>query len=623
MSPSLPPLRVALAGQVDHGKSTLVARLLIATGGLPPEQVARLEEYSRRRGVGVEISFLLDALALERDQAVTVDASQAIVRLPGRELRLIDVPGHQEFLRNMITGAATADAALLVVDAAEGVQAQTLRHLRLLGLLGVRRLVVAVNKMDRVGYAEEAFIGVRDRLLAIARDAEKSAFADGGEAVVAVVPVSAAEGEGIAAPSPRMPWHVGPALTDALEALVPDASRPSFLRLPVQDVYRPSDDRVIVGRVESGRLAVGDTLRFLPSGQSARLSRFVHWPAGETHESRAGQSVAIVLEEDLVVHRGDLATLVHDSPPLTQRASALVFWLGAEPLRAGTALRVKCGTRIVAATVSSVETVTDLETLAQMRADALKTNDIGRIVLTLSEPVPVDFDTPASPAGRAVLLSGFDTVGGALWSTATDAGTSPAGETMGSSSRVSEGRRQRRVGHAGGVLWLTGLPGAGKSTLATAAEARLFDNGYLPSILDGDTLRAGISADLGFSPGDRAEQVRRVAHVASLLARAGTMCIVALVSPYRTDRSRARAIIGDPFREIYVSAGVDVCQQRDPKGMYRRALAGDIAHFTGVSDPYEAPDCPDLIIDTAHLSVDDAVEQLVSYIHHVFPLIGG
>lgn len=623
MSTSLPPLRVALAGQVDHGKSTLVARLLIAAGGLPPEQIARLEEYSRRRGVGVEISFLLDALALERDQAVTVDASQAIVRLPGRELRLIDVPGHQEFLRNMITGAATADAALLVVDAAEGVQAQTLRHLRLLDLLGVRRLVVAVNKMDLVGYTEEAFTRVRHRLLEVVRDLETRGATDDSAAIVAVIPVSAAEGEGISAASSRMPWHTGPALTDALEALAPDASRPAFLRLPVQDVYRQGDDRVIVGRVESGCLAVGDVVRFLPSGQSARVARFVAWPSRESRETRAGQSVGLVLEDDLVVHRGDLASLVHDSPPLTQRASALAFWLGSEPLQAGTALRVKCGTRIVGAMVSSVEAVTDLETLAQVRADALKTNDIGRIVLTLSEPVPVDFDTPASPAGRAVLLSGFDTVGGALWSTAATPGAPQADGALVSSSRVPEKRRQRRVGHAGGVVWLTGLPGAGKSTLATAAEERLFDTGYLTSILDGDTLRAGISADLGFSPGDRAEQVRRVAHVASLLARAGTVCIVALVSPYRTDRNRARAIVGPPFREIYVSAGVDVCRQRDPKGMYRRAMAGDIAHFTGVSDPYEAPDSPDLIIDTAHLSVEDGVEQLVSYIHHVFPLLEG
>ena len=608
-SPSAPPLRIALAGQVDHGKSTLVARLLIAAGQLSPEQEARLEEHSRRRGTSLEISFLLDALALERDQAVTVDASQAILRLPDREVRLIDVPGHLEFLRNMVTGAATADAALLVVDAAEGVQAQTLRHLRLLHLLGVQRLVVAVNKMDLAGYDETAFARVRDRLcVVLGESAHGTAF----------IPVSAAEGEGVATTSTRMPWHSGPPLTEAIAALAPVDSRPPVLRLPVQDVYRLGDDRVIVGRLESGRLVVGDTVRFLPSGQSSCVERFVCWPHHDTTEASAGQSVGFVLTDDLVVHRGDLATLAHDSPPLTQRASALAFWLGTEPLQAGTALRVKCGTRIVPATVSSIESVTDLETMAPIRARALKTSDIGRIMLTLSEPLPVDFDTPASPAGRAVLMSGFETVGGGLWSTAGETAVDAEDKAVTSLSRVDDERRRRRVGHPGAVIWLTGLPGAGKSTLAAAAEARLFEAGYLPSLLDGDTLRAGISADLGFSPGDRAEQVRRVAHVAGLLARAGTVCLVALVSPYRTDRARARAIVGPSFREIYVSTALEFCQARDPKGMYKRALAGQLPGFTGVSDPYEIPESPDLIIDSGHLSVDDSVEQLVTYIQHAF-----
>lgn len=611
------PLRVALAGQVDHGKSTLVARLLMSTGDLPPAQVERLEAYSRGRGVDLEISYLLDALRLERDQAVTVDATLAILRLPEREVRLVDVPGHAEFLRNMITGAATAEAALLVVDAVEGVQAQTLRHLRLLHLLGVSALTVAVNKMDRVGYDAAAFHRVRERV----REA-LDALGDGALGRgPAVVPVSASTGEGVAAPSARMPWHEGPALTEALVALAPSRTPDTSLRLPVQDVYRHGETRVIVGRVESGSVRAGALLRFQPGGQTSRVARLVGWPDETPAEATAGQSVGIVLEDDVVVARGDLACPPHEAPPLTRRAAALAFWLGPEPLCTGTALRVKSGTRIVPATVTGVTSATDLSTLAAVPAAILQPGDIGHIVLSTSEPLPVDFDRPTSPAGRAVLMNGFDTAGGALWTASTPSSNATEANDGALASSVPERLRTRRVGHSGAVIWLTGLPGAGKSTLATAAETRLFEQGYLPFVLDGDTLRTGISADLGFSPGDRAEQVRRVAHMSALLAQAGTICLVALVSPYRADRQRARTIAGCGFREIFVSTSVEICRARDPKGMYKRAVAGEIPNFTGVSDPYETPDAPDLIIDSGSLLLDDAVTQLVSYIARAFPLL--
>jgi bifunctional enzyme CysN/CysC len=605
----VPQLRVVAVGHVDHGKSTLIGRLLHDTGNLPEGKVAELRRVSERRGAAFEWSFVLDALQSERDQAVTIDTTRIWMRTPGREIVLIDAPGHKEFLRNMVTGASDADAALLLVDAHDGVSEQTRRHALLLELIGIERVVVAINKMDRVDYAAARYTSIRAEMSALLEHV--------GIAPAAFVPICARDGENVAAPAPNMPWYDGPTVLDALLALPPADGRNQGeeLRLAVQGVVRRDLQRIVVGRIESGSLAVGQQIVLSPSRRSARIASLEAWPANGKVTARAGESIGFTLDAPLFVDRGDVVSDALHPPALATAFRARLLWLGERPLSVGDAFRLHLGTRTAQVVVSAFERVIEIESLDRAAKQSARTNDVAEVILTSPEVLPLDPVGRHRGLGRFILLDGIDIVAGgtvlaALGGTAQARARDvvPVGHLVGAEARA------RRNHHRGAVLWLTGLPASGKSTLAMHLERRLFERGCHAYVLDGDNVRTGLCSDLGFSPEDRHENIRRVGEVAALFADAGTLAIAAFISPFRADRALARRAAGEAFHEIYIKADAEVCERRDPKGHYRKARAGELDDFTGITGDYEEPLEPELTVDTASLTVAEAVEAVL---HHI------
>ena len=612
-----PALKIVIVGHVDHGKSTLIGRLLYDTDSLPPGKVEELKAVSARRGMPIEWSFVLDAFQAERDQAITIDTTQIWFKTASREYVIIDAPGHREFLKNMVSGAASADAAVLVIDAAEGVRETTRRHGYLLHLLGIRQVAVVINKMDLVDFAETRFAEV-------AREATQY-LDEIGITPTVIVPISARDGDNIAQRSARMAWHDGPDILTALDrfhGVTVPGDQP--LRFPIQDVYKFDQRRILAGRVESGVLRVGDTLLFSPSNKTATVRGIEAWhvPAPPM-EAHPGESIGITLDEQIFVERGEIVSHVDNPPQLSTVFRATVFWLGREPMRPGKTYRLKLATQDCQVTVQSIERIVDTDTLAGGPADTVERNAVAEIVLRSRRILALDEYRDIARGGRFVLVDGYETAGGGIISMEgypdqREALSVKSTNITSVEHRIAAGARAQRNGHRGGVLWFTGLSGAGKSTLAMEVEHRLFSKGFHVYVLDGDNVRRGLNTNLGFSPEDRAENIRRVGEMAALFADAGFICISAFISPYRADRDRARAAAGEAFHEVYVKAGLAICEQRDPKGLYKRARTGEIAEFTGVSAPYEAPEKPELTVDTEHHPVDDCVEQVMAYVESAF-----
>ncbi len=614
--PADAPLRLVLCGSVDHGKSTLVGRLLHETGALPAGRIEAVRGACERRGVAFEWAFLTDALQAERDQNVTIDAAHIEMRTAQRRVRLIDAPGHEEFLRNMITGAAGADAALLLVAADEGWRGQSRRHAWLLGLLGLRQVAVVVNKMDAVAWDEGAF----RRIVA---EGEKF-LAEAGLAPVAWVPVSAREGEGVTRWSdhPALAWSRGTSVAEVVDGFVP-ASAPEGrpLRFTVQDVWRQDARRIVVGRVETGRVQVGDAVTFWPFHREATVTTIERWPEPGAPEAGPGECVGLTLAEPVFVERGHVMSHRADAPLVSNRARASVFWLGATDLAADAAVRVKLGAQSVAARVAEVRRAFD-----PARPDdapsggAIPRRGAGEVTLQFATPLAFDPHARIEETGRFVLLEGEQIAGGGVIT--ETAGGAGRGESRGGNvtetlGRITAAHRAARHGHRGGVVWCTGLSGAGKSTLARAAERELWGRGWQVCVLDGDNLRRGLNADLTFSPSDRLENNRRAAEAARLLAEAGLAVIVAIISPYRAQRELARRVVlegGDDFFEVFVRAPLAVCEQRDPKGLYAKVRAGQIKEFTGVDAPYEEPEAAELVLATDALSEAEGTERLIQFI---------
>ena len=616
---SVPPLQMVVVGHVDHGKSTLIGRLLYEAGALPAGKAAELEALSARRGVAIEWSFVLDAFQAERDQAVTIDTTRLWLRRPQRDIVIIDAPGHREFLANMISGAADADAALLVVDAVEGLQDQTRRHAYLLRLLGLEQVVAVVNKLDLVGYSEGRFRALESEVRAFLGEIEIKPRQ--------VLPISARHGDNLWAPSARLAWHRGPTLLQAIESLTGRRSAEDApLRFPLQDVYRSDDRRILVGRVESGRLAIGDRLLFSPSNKVAQVRSIEAWPADASSAAIAGQSIGITLDRPLFVERGEIASHESQAPTLTNVFRATLFWLGREPLTRGTALRLEIATAEAPVMVEAITRVIDTDTLANSTAtEQVQRDQVAEVILRSPALLAIDEHAKLPRTGRFVLRLRDETVAGGLASV-RDFPNQRSAVTIKSENvtpvdhKVTRAGRAERYGHRGGVLWFTGLSGAGKSTLAMAVEQHLFRRGYAVYVLDGDNVRSGLSANLGFSPEDRLENIRRVGEVAALFADSGMLCITAFISPYRTDRDRARAAAKDAFHEIYIRADLATCEARDPKGLYRRARLGEIAEFTGITAPYEPPEEPELIVDTGAEPIEACVERILRYVEQAFAL---
>lgn len=598
-------LKIVIGGHVDHGKSTLIGRLLHDTGSLPPGKAEELEAISRKRGMPLEWSFVLDALQTERDQAITIDTTRVWFKWNDRRYAIIDAPGHREFVRNMLSGASEADAAVLVVDVVEGVSEQTKRHAQLLQMLGIRQLTAVLNKMDAAGYDVERFEDVAretKRMLA-ALDLHPHSL----------IPISARNGENLRNRSEHMPWYAGPTLLEALEQFNPlSAIVDAPLRLRVQDVYRNDGTRIAAGRVESGSIAVGDTVLLSPMNSTATVRSIERWSAPDRTIATAGESIGVTFHEPVFVNRGDVISHVQQPPLLDYAFRTTCFWLDEQPPQAGEQVTVQFGPTTARAVISAIEGVVDSSTLQPLGTDEIPRYALVQLRMRSSALVPLDEHASMPASSRLVVMRGRDVAAGGIVSGVVT-GNVPE-NIYRADHLVSRDERERRSGHRGAVIWLTGLSGAGKSTLAMALERRLFAQGASVYVLDGDNVRAGLNSDLGFSAADRAENIRRIGEVAALFADAGTIVITAFISPMQRDREIARKAAGDRFHEVYISADVETCEARDTKGLYKRARAGEIAEFTGISAPYEAPDAPELTIDSASASVERCVDELVAYV---------
>jgi bifunctional enzyme CysN/CysC len=599
-----PQVRIVIVGHVDHGKSTLVGRLLHETGSLPEGKLEMLRAVSARRGMPFEWSFLLDALQTERDQGITIDTTQIRFRTRSRDVVLIDAPGHAEFLRNMITGASQADGAVLIIDALEGVRDQTRRHGYLLHLLGIKQVAIVVNKMDRVDFSADRFKEISDEI---------SAHLTGlGVTPSAVIPISARDGDGVAEQTPRIGWYRGPTVVEALDALEP--ARPLeqlALRLPVQAIYKFDDRRIVAGRIESGHLSAGDEIVIMPAGKIAKIKTVESWPVTPLNGRHgAGRSVGITLDRELFIERGDVIAHAGATPRDTRRIRARIFWLHDKPLSKGDQILIRLGTRESRASVVAIEKAVDPGELSNAETNAIARNHVGEIDISLAQPIAADPNQENPRTGRLVIEVNGRIAGGGLV-LSVDAGQRAVPiDIVPVESALRPEERSARYRHHGAVIWLTGLPGSGKSTLARALERRLFSRGGSPILLDGDTVRAGLNGDLGFSAQDRSENIRRLAEVATHLARNGHIAIVAAVSPSSDDRAAARRIADTTFREIYVATPAEVCESRDPKGHYAKARAGSLQAFTGIGNDYQPPARADLRIDTSARTVSDATDEI-------------
>lgn len=616
---ALPKFNVVIVGHVDHGKSTLIGRLIHETSGLPEGKLEALQRMSSKRGMPFEWAFLLDAFQAERDQTITIDTTQISFKSSRREYLMIDVPGHQEFLKNMVTGASAAEGAVVVIDALEGMHEQTKRHCCLLRLLGISQILVAVNKMDLVSFSESRFNEVRDEVCSYL------AGIDFDPAALNAVPIVARDGDNIATRSNRTSWYQGPNLLAALDGFQSKLERAGGpLRFVVQDVYKFDDRRIIAGRVESGALSAGDKILFSPSGKTARVQSIEAWNALERTRVSAGASIGVILDTEIFVERGQVGSHEDDRPMVSNIFRANLFWLGRKPLVKDARYKLQIGAAEFIVQAEAVEKITNVADLSHSSAAALERNSIGVAVFRSRGLMAIDPFTKGTGYGQFVLIEDFSIVAGGLIDTTgfpdQSAHAVRSTNIQRVDHRVSLSDRWDKNGHRSGILWFTGLPSAGKSTLALLLERELTRRGMLVYVLDGDNVRHGLASDLGFSRKDRAENIRRVGEVAKLFAEAGMIVVSSFISPYRNDRDRIRASAEGNFHEVFVNAPIEVCEARDPKGLYKKARAGQISDFTGVSAPYEAPLAPDLVIDTSVDSIDGCVDKLIDYVLQNFRL---
>jgi bifunctional enzyme CysN/CysC len=609
-------LKIVIVGHVDHGKSTFVGRLFHDTGSLPEGKLEQLQAIAARRGVPFEWANLMDALQSERDQNITIDTAQIWFHTTKRQYVIIDAPGHKEFLKNMVTGAANAEAALLLIDAHEGVQENSRRHGYLLNLLGIRQVAVLVNKMDLVNHSHERFQSIEKEYRAWLKTIglEPKIF----------IPIAAKNGDNIASRSANMPWWTGPTVLQTLDEFKvsePPDNQP--LRMPIQDVYRFDERRILAGRVEAGSIKVGDRLVFSPTNKVSVVKTIERWSAPSSNSAVAGESIGVTLQEQIFVERGVVAALESDPPYELSSFKARLFWLGRRPLEKGKAYKLKLATQEAECFIESIDKVIDASTLETVSAEApvcVRRHEVAELTIHTKKPVAFDVHADVASLGRFVIVDGYDVSGGGIIAPGNyprrTHGGSKSENIFWSRGKVTASQREARNGHAGCVLWLTGLSSAGKSTIATELERELFNLGRHAYALDGDNIRHGLGSDLGFSPEDRAENIRRIGEVAKLFADAGVICVTAFISPYRADRDSVRKILpAGKFVEVYVNAPLDVCEKRDPKGLYAKARANEIKEFTGVSAPYEAPAKPEIEIHTDKSTVAESVAIILDYLN--------
>ena len=610
-------LRFTTAGSVDDGKSTLIGRLLHDSKNLYEDHLSALGKDSRSVGrEKLDFALLTDGLKAEREQGITIDVAYRHFATPRRRFIIADTPGHEQYTRNMVTGASTANLAIVLIDARHGVLTQSKRHGFIASLLGIPHLVVAINKMDLVDYSEATFEAIRQEYREFCA---KLPIRD-----LQFIPMSAVYGDNVVERSERMPWYSGAPLLTYLETvhIASDQNLVDF-RFPVQYVLRPNADfRGYSGTLASGVVRLGEEVMALPSRKVARITRIL---AGDEEVEYAfpPQAVTLCLDEEIDISRGDMLARPANLPWNAQELEALLIWMDTEPMRPGRGYLIKHTTRAARGQISRLEYKIDPNTLHRQPADELGLNDIGRVNLELLGPVLCDEYAHNRSSGSFIVINpetNFTVAAGLIidrlhkMSATVEAPASQLNLTR-HYGNVSKEQRERLFGHRPVTLWLTGLSAAGKSTLAYALEQRLTEAGHACFVLDGDNVRHGLNRDLGFSPEDRSENIRRIAEVAKLLNEAGLLVITAFISPYREDRQSAREIIGEErFLEVFVDASLATCEQRDPKGLYGKARAGELAEFTGVSSPYEPPVSPDIHLQTDRQSSEECLDAVFAYL---------
>ncbi len=603
---SKPLLRFITCGSVDDGKSTLIGRLLYESKRLFDDQLVALEADSRRHGTQgerIDYALLLDGLAAEREQGITIDVAYRYFDTDRRKYIVADCPGHEQYTRNMATGASTADLAVVLVDARKGLLQQTRRHSYIISLLGIGQVVLAVNKMDLVDYDAAVFERIAGEYAALA--------AQMGIAHVQAIPLSALEGQNLSARSALMPWYAGPTLLEHLDTVaIAGHGAGGGLRLPVQWVNRPHQDfRGFAGTLAAGQVRGGDPVVVLPSARRSTV-REVLGPDGPLDVARAGQAVTLVLADEIDVSRGDVIAAAGDPPEVADQFAAHVLWMDDAALLPGRPYWLQIGSRTVAASISEIKHRIDVNTQDKLAAKRLELNEVGYCNLSLDEPIAFE------PYARNRALGGFiliDRQSNATVAAGTlDFALRRAGNVHWQHLDVDRAARARIKGQTPRVLWFTGLSGAGKSTIANQVEKRLHARGCHTFLLDGDNVRHGLNRDLGFTDEDRVENIRRVAEVARLMVDAGLIVLVSFISPFRAERQMARErFAGGEFIEIFVDVPLEVAEARDVKGLYRKARAGQIPNFTGVDSPYEPPEAPELHLYADGEALDAMADQVV------------
>ena len=606
---SLDQLRLITCGSVDDGKSTLIGRLLYEAKSLFEDQLESLRKESERFGTQdgeIDFALLVDGLSAEREQGITIDVAYRFFQTDKRKFIIADTPGHEQYTRNMATGASTADVAILLIDARQGVLTQTRRHAYIVSLLGIKRVVLAINKMDLVSYAREVYEQI------VREFTESSAHLSLDE--FTAIPVSALKGDNIIERSPHTPWYHGPTLLGLLETLpVRDALRDAPLRFPVQWVNRPHlDFRGVSGTVVAGEVKVGQRCRVLPSGQEVNIARIVTMD-GDLEGATTGEAPTLVFDREVDASRGDVVVSAESPCEVADQLAAHLVWMSEEEGLVGRSYLLKIGAITCSASVTSLKHTVDVNSYEERPATTLSLNDIASVNLSLDRPVPFEPYHACAPMGSFILIDrhSFATLAAGMIKHPLRRATNihHHHHTIGAPQRALQ------KGHKGCVVWLTGLSGSGKSTIADHLERLLYAQGIHTYLLDGDNVRHGLNRDLGFTDADRVENIRRVAEVARLMADAGLVVITAFISPFRAERELARSLTPEGFFvEVYVNTPLQVAEERDPKGLYKKAREGDLPNFTGIGSPYEPPERPELEVNTTERSPEESARAVLELV---------
>jgi bifunctional enzyme CysN/CysC len=599
-------LRFITCGSVDDGKSTLIGRLLYESKLIFEDQLAALEADSKKvgtQGGDLDFALLVDGLAAEREQGITIDVAYRFFSTDRRKFIVADTPGHEQYTRNMVTGASTADVAIILIDARRGVLTQTRRHSYIVSLLGIRKVVLAINKMDLIEFSHEKFD-------AIVNDYREFASRIGIEDFTAI-PLSALKGDNMIEHSSRTPWYAGPTLMEFLETVeIEDDLQAKPFRLPVQWVNRPNQDfRGFAGTIASGVVRVGDSLRALPSGRTSKVARIVTHD-GDLEEAVAGQSITLTLTDEIDVSRGDVLAASSAPPAVADQFQSTIIWMHEEPMLPGRPYLVKIGSSTVTVSITAPKYKVNVNTLEHLAAKQLELNEIGVCNISLDRAIPFDAYTENREMGGFILIDKIsnDTVGAGLLSYALRRSENIHWQAL----DVNKQARSTLKGQRACVLWFTGVSGAGKSTVANLVEKRLHSMGRHTYTLDGDNVRHGLNKDLGFTDADRVENIRRVAEVARLMVDAGLIVLVSFISPFRSERRFARELLQEgEFFEVFVDTPIEEAERRDPKGLYKKARRGELKNFTGIDSPYEAPEHAEIHLQTALQSPEEAAEQII------------